>query len=326
MHWLATVSFLSISLMPLIAPAAHSQEQSSRPVTLVVPLAAGGGVDSVARLLAPRLAAALGTSVVVENRVGGGTVVAASSVAKAAADGHTLLVAPSGTLAINPTLHKKLLYSADKDFTPVALLVSIPLVLVVNPALPINSLPDLVKVAKEQPGKLSFGSSGVGSSLHLAGELMMQMTETRMTHVPYRGGAQALSDVIAGHLPLMFNEPSSSIPHINSGKVRGLGVTSNIRVAAMPHIPTISESGLPGFEAVSWQMIVAPAKTPRDVVSRLHAELNSIMAAPEVHQQIIGFGMIPTESPAPDQLATFVLSEMDRWGKIVRRAGLASSE
>jgi tripartite-type tricarboxylate transporter receptor subunit TctC len=227
------------------------------------------------------------------------------------------LLAPSGTLAINPTLYRKLPYDPEKDFAPVALLVSIPLVLLVNPDLPIKSLPELLKYARERPGQLSFGSSGIGSSLHLAGELLKNMTGIQMTHVPYRGGAQALTDVIAGHLPLMFNEPSSSIPHIMSGKARA---------PATPEIPTIAESGVPGFEAVSWQMIVAPADTPPEIVRKLHAQLKSIMAMPDVRQQIINIGMIPIDSPPPEELRRFVKSEMTAWGKIVQQAGVAGSE
>lgn len=246
-------------LFPVVAglaavTAVRAQDYPARPVMLVVPVAPGGSIDIVACMTGQKLAERLGKPILVENRPGGATIIAASAVAKAAPDGYTLLIAPSGTLAINATLYKRLPYDAVKDFAPAALVVTVPFVLVVNPALPVRSVADLVKLAKEKPGELSYASSGAGSAPHLAGELLKALAGIEMTHVPYKGGAPGLNDVIAGHVSAVFGDAGSALPQIRGGKVRALGVSSTARIPAAPDIPPIAETGVPGFDAASWQI------------------------------------------------------------------------
>jgi len=294
-------------------------------VTFVLPFTPGGAIDLCARFLAQQLTDRLGKPFVVENRPGAGTVVASNLVAKAAPDGYTILVAPS-PLATNATLHKQLPYDPAKDFAPIARVADIPFVLVVHPSLPVRTVAELIQYARERPGQLSYASSGSGSTLHLAGELFKSMTGIAMTHVPYRGSPPALNDVVAGHVNLMFADPASAVAQIREGRVRPLGVTSLTRIPTAPDIPPIAEAGLPGFEAVSWTLLVAPAATPPAIVNKLHAELKSVVASPEGQRQIIGFGMLPFDSPSPEELKNFLQAEILRWGKVVQQAGIAGSE
>jgi len=306
---------------------ARAEDYPSRPLTLVVPLGAGGAMDIIARgSLAPRLAERLGKTVIVENRLGGGTVIAANSVAKSAPDGHTLLFAPAGTLTTNATLYKSLPYDPAKDFVPVALTSKVGFVLVVNPSLPIRSFADLVAYAKKNPGMLSYGSTGVGATPHLAIELIKSATGIEMTHVPYKGSIAALNDVVAGHVHLTFTDPAISPQLIGAGKVRALGVSSLTRIGVVPDVPTLAEAGLPGYEAVSWHMLVVPAGTPKEIVTRLNGELKAIMALPEVQKQITDIGLIPMEPPPVDELRHFLDVEIVRWGKLVQQVGIAGTE
>src|SRR5262249_13691868 len=243
----------------------------ARPVTFVVPFAPGGGTEFLARLLGQRLEQRLGKPFVIENRPGGGGVTGALSVARAAPDGYTILMAPSPVMAINVALHKRLPYDPAVDFVPIALVVATPYVLVVTPSLSVQSVADLVELAKAKPSQLSFASAGLGTPHHLFAQLFKSMTGVEMTHVPYRGSVPALSDVAAGHVQLMFCDIPPALGLINEGKVRGLGVSTKERVAALPGISSIAEQGLAGFDAASWQMVVAPAATPEGIVQRLHA-------------------------------------------------------
>jgi tripartite-type tricarboxylate transporter receptor subunit TctC len=281
-------------------------------------------MDIIARTVGPKLAERLGKPVVIENRTGGGTVIAANAVAKAPPDGHTLLIAPSGTLSTNATLYKKLPYDPIKDFAPVALYVKVPFILVIDPALPVRSVADLVKLAKEKP--LSYGSTGIGAAPHLAGELLKTALGIEMTHVPYKGMVQILSDLMAGHIDVAFGDPAIAAQLAREGKLRALGVSSLVRVPVAAEIPTLAEAGIPGFEAVSWHLVVAPAETPKPVINRLHAELKAIMASPEIAQQLVTMGLIPVDSPPVDELGRFVAQEVERWGKLVQKAGIAGSE
>ena len=292
----------------------------------MIPLAAGGAMDIIARSFGPKLAERLGKPVVIENRLGGGTVTAAVSVAKAAPDGHTLLIAPSGTLTTNATLYKKLPYDPVKDFTPIALYTKVPFVLVLNPQVPARNLAELIAYAKANPGKLSFGSTGTGAVPHLAGEMLKSEAKIEMTHVPYRGGPPALNDTIAGHVQLFFADTAITPPLFAEHKVRALGVTSLTRAGVIPDVPTMSEAGVPGFEAVSWHLIVAPAGTPKPVVDRLHAELKAVMQQPDIQKQMIEMGLIPIDTPSVEDLHRFVASEIVRWGDIVRKIGIAGTE
>ena len=308
----------------LVSPGALAQEAGR--VTLVVPLAAGGAMDTIIRVLAPRLSSALGKPVVVENRTGGGTVTAAVSVAKAAPDGNTLLIAPAGTLTTNVALYKALSYDPVKDFTPVAMYARVPFVLVANAQSGIASIKDLVEHAKARPGTLSYASTGVGATPHLAGEMLRSMTGVDLAHVPYRGSPPALNDVVAGHVQLTFADPALVQELIEGGKVRAIGVSSLTRIPAMPNVPTMAEAGLPGFEAVSWHMIMAPAGTPKDVVAKLNAELKTFAADAAVQSQMTRMGMLPVVSPAPDELARFLAEDIERWSRLVRQAGIAGSQ
>jgi len=253
-------------------------------------------------------------------------VIAASSVAKAAPDGYTLLVAASTQLAIQVTLHKQLPYDPAADFMPVALVASVPFVLIVNPSLPVHSVSELIALAKQKPGQLTFGSSGVGGPPHLFTELLKTMTGIEMTHIPYKGTAQAMTDVIAGHVPIIFSDLAPAIPQLKAGKLRALGISSAVRFAGMPEIPPLAEAGVPGFDAVSWLALVAPAATPAEVIDKLHAAMKQIMAEPAVQQRFVELGNIPLASPPPDELRHYVKSEIVRWGKVVTQAGLAGSE
>jgi tripartite-type tricarboxylate transporter receptor subunit TctC len=325
-HWLGAIALGLVLVLVVAQGLARAEDFPSRPLTLVVPLGAGGAMDIIARgSLAPRLAERLGRPVVVENRLGGGTVIAATSVAHAAPDGYTMLFAPSGTLTTNAALYKSLPYDPGKDFVPVALTSKIGFVLVVNAALPIHSFAELVKYAKDNPGKLSYGSTGVGATPHLAIEMIKAATGIEMTHVPYKGSIQALTDVVAGHVDLTFTDPAISPPLIADGKVRALGVSSLTRVGVLPDVPTLAESGLPGYEAVSWHMMVVPAHTPKEVVARLNSELKAIMALPEVKKQIVNIGLIPMEPRSVDEMQKFLADEIVRWSKLAHQAGIAGS-
>ena len=323
MGWLTQASAVALAVMTLGRPSA-AQDFPSRPITFVIPLGAGGVMDVIARVVGPKLSDRLGRPVVIENRTGGGTVIGAQAVARATPDGHTLLFAPSGTLTTNVTLYKSLPYDPVKDFVPIALYAKIPFVLVVNPSLPVQSVADLVKLAKTK--QLSYASTGTGAVPHMAGELLKSMTGLEMTHVPYRGVTQTLTDVIAGHVSMTFASPDSAMPAIKDGRVRTLGVSSLSRIPVLPDVAPIADSGLPGFEAVSWHLIVAPAGTPAPVVSLLHRELKSITAAPEMQRMIGDMGLIAVDTPSVDELKRFLATEIALWGKLVHQAGIAGSQ
>jgi tripartite-type tricarboxylate transporter receptor subunit TctC len=308
------------------APLAGAQDYPSRSVTIAVPYAAGGGVDVVTRLVAQRLSIKLGQAFVVDNRLGAGGLLASTSVAKAAPDGHTLLLATDAQLAAQVTLRKSLPYDPIKDYVPVALIGSTPFGLIVSASLPAQSVGDLIRLAKEQPGKLSYGSSGTGGVPHLLTEMFMSMTGTQMTHVPYKGTAQALNDVVAGHVPVTFSGLVPVVGLVKEGKIRVLGVSSKTRVAAVPDAPPIAEAGVPGFEAAAWLMIVAPAGTPKSIVDKLHAEISAIVQLPEIHARYDTVGYLPPDPTPQEQLSGFIRSEIDRWGKVIEGAGIARSQ
>jgi tripartite-type tricarboxylate transporter receptor subunit TctC len=308
------------------SPAVQAQDYPAHPVTIVVPFAPAGSTDILARMLGKKLEQRLGKPFLVENRPGAGTLIAASAVAKATPDGQVLMMAPSSTMAVNVSLYKKLPYDPSTDFIPLAGLAEVPFVLVVNPSLPVRSLPEFITYAKERPGQLSFASVGPGVPHHLFAEIVMSMTGIAMTHVPYKGSAPALNDVVAGHIHLMFSDIPPALAMLQAGKLRPLGVTSGARVAAFPDIPALAEVGLPDFVVTGWHMMVAPGKTPRDIVKRLHAELTDILALPEIEGEIVRLGMLPFRNPPVEQLRDFVEAETKRWSKIVQRAGIAGSQ
>jgi tripartite-type tricarboxylate transporter receptor subunit TctC len=307
-------------------PAAHGQDYPTRPITMVVPFASGGAGDILSRMLGPRLEQRLGKPIIVENKTGAGGVIGANVVAKAAPDGYTLLIAPSGTMAVNVTLYKNLSYDPTADFIPLALVAQTPFVLAVNPDLPVKSVRELIQYVKDRPRQLSYATAGPGVPHHLYAELLKTMTGIEMSPVAYRGSLPALNDVVAGHVPLIIVDLGPSLGLIQSGKLRPLGVSTATRVAALPDVPPIAEAGVPGFDAASWQMIVAPAKTPRSIVDKLHAELKSLLATTDVKDQILRNGMLPAKSPSIEGLQDFIKSEIVRWGKVVQQAGIAGTQ
>ncbi len=305
---------------------ARAQDYPNRPVTFVVPYAAGGGLDVLARMLAQKLTDRLGKPFVVDNRPGAGTLIGANSAAKAAPDGYTIMLGTSTPFAINATLHKNLPYDPGKDFAPIALTSNAPFLLLVNPSQPIHSVADLVALAKSKPGQLSYGSAGPGSPQHLSMELLKSMTGTNIVHIPYRGDNPALTDLVAGHIPMQFAEPTPVLPLMRSGKVRALGLSAPTRMPTAPDIPPLAEVGLPGFDFVSWQMIVAPTGTPRDIVDKLHVEMKAVLDLPDIKAEFARTGRISVGYPPVDELKRFMESEIIRLGRVVEQAGIARSQ
>ncbi len=318
--------FAAVLACTLTAANVDAEDYPNRQITLIAPWPAGGAVDALCRAVAVPLSERLGRSVVVENRPGAGSVIGTAAGAKAAPDGYTLVMPGSGSLAISATMYKKLPYDPVKDFIPLTLVAKIPFVLVVTPSLPVHSVGELVAYAKENPGKLSYGSGGPGSPHHLQAELLKSMTGIAMTHVPYKGSAPALTDVIAGHIAVMFSDTVPSLPQIKEGKVRALGVSTATRVPSAPDIPSVAEAGVPGFDAAGWGVIAVPAGTPSEIVGKLKPALDAVMTLPEIKQQIIMLGMIPGGAMPPEALHAFIDAEIARWGKVVTLAGLAGTE
>jgi tripartite-type tricarboxylate transporter receptor subunit TctC len=316
-----------LALLAVVAAGvgANAEPYPIRPVTFVVPFAPGGGTEFLARMLGQRLEQRLGKPFVIENRPGGGGVIGALSVARAAPDGYTILMAPSPVI-INVALHKKLPYDPAVDFVPLALVVATPYVLVVTPSLPAQSVADLVALAKAKPGQLAFASAGLGTPHHLFAQLFKSSTGIELTHVPYRGSVPALTDVAAAHVSLMFCDIPPALSLIKEGKVRALGVSTKERVAALPHLSPIAEQGVIGFDAASWQMVVAPAATPKDIVERLHTEIKEFMRLAEIREHASKMGMLPMDTPSVASLQVFVQAEIARWGKVVEQAGIAGSQ
>ncbi|MBN8756574.1 MULTISPECIES: tripartite tricarboxylate transporter substrate binding protein [unclassified Variovorax] len=297
--------------------------QDDKPITLVVPYSPGGTTDLLGRLLARGMAPLVGSTIIVENRPGAGSGLGAAYVAHAPADGRTLLIATSTTLAINPWLYKRLGYDPLKDFAPIGMIGSVPLVAVVNASLPVTSIAELVALSKAQPGKLSYGSAGNGSPQHLAVEMFKAATGADLTHVPYRGSALAMTDLLGGQIQLMFSDIPPALAHVRGGKLRALGVTSAKRQPAMPELATIGESGAVGtkdFQAIAWQSLVAPAGCPPELVAKYAAALEKVMKQPEIQSRLASEGVEPV-TMGPQQLAAYMKSETVRWGAVVKASG-----
>jgi tripartite-type tricarboxylate transporter receptor subunit TctC len=307
--------------------AQESPEQyPSRAVTFIVPFAPGGVTGLFARLLGQKLEQRLGKPFVVEHRPGGGGVTAAVAVARGTPDGYTLMMASSTVMAINVTVRKSLPYDPRKELTPIALLARVPFVLVVNPALPVNSVADLVKLAKDKPGQISFGTPGPGTFHHLNAEMFKSLFGVQLVHVPYKGSAPALTDLVAGHIQMMFCDVPPAKALIEAGKIKALGVTTMQRVKAVPDIPPLAEVGMPNYDTSSWHTVTTTAGVPMGIVDKLAAEIRTIMSEADVQQLLSNDGTIPQVSPPPAELRRFVDSEIVRWGDVVKKAGIAGSE
>ena len=316
---------LSAAVLALGALTAHAQGYPGKPLRIVVPFAPGGSTDIVARILADKLATSLGQSVVVDNRAGAAGNIGAEAVAKAAPDGYTLLMATTGVMAINNALYKSMTYDAARDLEPVVFTTSITNVLTVPPDLPAKTVAELVALAKAQPGKLSFASSGAGSSTHLSGELFKSMAGIDVLHIPYKGSGQALIDLMAGRVSMIFDNMPSALPYIRGGKLRGIAVTGSKRSAAMPELPTIAEAGtkdnLGGYESLSWSGIAVPAGTPRDIVLRLNREIVAVLGMNDVKQKLAEQGADPIGG-APEVFADHVRAERDKWSRLIRERNI----
>jgi len=301
---------------------AAAQAFPSRPVRLIVPQSAGGSTDVIARVIAQKMAEGLGQTVVVDNRPGAGSINGTEMVVHAAPDGHTLLTV-AASFTINPALHKKLPFDPIRDFTPITQLATLPHILIVHPSVPANSVNELIALALAKPGELNYASSGVATSTHLAAELFMYMTKTRMVNVPYKGGAPAMVGMLSGQCQLNFATISTGIPHIRSGKMRALAVTTSRRSVAAPEFPTIAESGVPGYEHASWVGLLAPAKVPQPIVARLHAEAVKAAHAPDVKTVLLRDGLEATGT-TPAQYATIIKTEVAKWIKVAKAAGITA--
>jgi tripartite-type tricarboxylate transporter receptor subunit TctC len=320
----AAALMLGLALVQTLPARAEYPE---RPVTIVVSLAAGSGMDVLVRLYADRLSQSLGKPVIVENRPGASLMLAANTVANSAPDGHTLLVSTSSAMAINLTLFRQVSYDPERDFVPISLYVKSPFILVVNPDLPVKSVPDLIAYVKQNQGKLSYSSPGAGVAQHLSMEYMKNQFGLEITHVPYRATPQSIQDIAAGHVAMGWAEAGASIPLIKEGKLRALAVSSATRLPLLPDVPPFAEAApAPGFEAVSWHMLLAPAKTPADIVERLHAEMKRALADPELKQKIETIGLIPFETPSIDDLRVYRRAEQEKWGALVKKLGLEGAQ
>jgi tripartite-type tricarboxylate transporter receptor subunit TctC len=303
----------------LLAPLAGAQSYPVKPIRLILSVPAGATPDVTARLVTPGLANVLGQPLVVDNRGGAGGLIGAEIVAKAAPDGYTLFISSPGALTILPHL-RKVPYDTLKDFTPVSLISVGPFVLILHPSVPAKSVNELIALAKAQPGKLNYASAGNGVANHLAMELFKQMAGVDITHVPYKGAPQAVTDVLAGHMNMMFNSIAPLVGHIKAGRVRVLGVASAKRSSQLPEVPTISEAGVPGFEAENWFGMFAPAKTPQRIIARLNEAVVKVVRSPEIQAQFAALGADAVGN-SPEEFAAFVRRDMEKYAKVVRISG-----
>ena len=309
------------SLVPFVSNA-RAESYPAKAIRLVVPYPPGGGTDAFARVIAPKLSESLGQQFVIDNKPGAATIIGAEIVSKSAADGYTLLLGDNSTFAVNPSLYKKLPYSPLVDFTPISLTAKFSLILVVNPAMPVSRLSDFVAYAKAKPKLVNFGSPGAGSPHHLAMELFADRAGIQLTHVPYKGGAPAAQDLLAGVIPAMVLDYATASQHIQTGKLRALAALSDKRLEQLKDLPTISELGYPGFEAWAWQGIVVPAKTPEDIIQRLNAEMIKVAQDKDVQAKITEIGG-EFKASSPSAMQAYMRNETDKWSKIIREANIS---
>ena len=323
--WQASFGILA-ALFAFLSPA-QAQNYPSRPVKIIVPFPAGGTADVMPRLIGDWLSRKWAQPVVIENKPGGAGVIAGETIAKGTPDGYTLAVATSAVMAIRPTLFKQRPFDPLTDFVPISHYVKSPFVFIVNPSLPVRSVPEFIAYAKERSGQLSYSSSGIGGAPHLTAELLKQKFGFDMAHVPYRNSPQSIADVAAGHVVASVAEAGASLPLIRDGKLRALAVTSATRFPTLPEVPPIGEAvGMPELEAVSWHVIFARHDTPRDIVNRLHDEMKSIMAAPDMQEKIMRIGLIPHDTPSVEGVQRYIKAETEKWGTLVRQLGLEGSQ
>ncbi len=318
-----TTRMLGCMIAMLLAGAAlgaQAENYPSKPIRMIVPFSVGGTTDILARIIGQELTKAWGQQVIIDNRPGAGGNIGADLVAKSAPDGYTLVMGTVGTHAINASLYKKMPYDTVKDFAPITLVAAVPNVLVVHPAVPAKSVKELIEYAKANPGKLSFASSGNGTSVHLSGELFKAMAGVSMTHIPYKGSAPAIIDLMGGQVQLMFDNMPTALPHVKAGRLRALAVTSAKRSPAMPDLPTIAEAGVAGYEASSWFGVLAPAGTPSAIVTKLNGEIVRILGLPEIKERLLSQGAEPVGN-SPEQFAAHITAEMAKWGNVVKASG-----
>ena len=312
-------------ILALVATALRpvaAQTYPAKPIRFIVPFPPGGGNDLIARELSQHLTESLGQPMVVDNRPGASTLIGAEAAAKASPDGYTLFMGNNSTLTINPHLYKKLPYDAVRDFAPLSLLASAPFVLLAHPSFPAQSVKELIALARQRPGQLNFGSSGLGIATHLAGEMFKLMARVDIVHIPYKGAAPALTDLIGGQIELLFNNVISAMPHVRSGRLRALAVTSKTRSHALPQVPAVAEAGLPDYEASVWYAVLAPARAPAPVLTRLHGEFVKALQQPRVQDRLASDGASIVGS-TPEVLARTIEADLARWGKVIKQNGIS---
>ena len=314
-----TVAMAAAAVSVIEGAAAQEAAYPTKPIRLIVPYAPGGNADVVSRILAARISPSLGQQIIVDNRAGAGGNIGAELAARAPADGYAIVLG-TNTHAINMSLYAKPGYDLVKDFAPISLVSSAPLVLMVHPSVPAKNVRELIALAKASPGKLNYGTGGSGSSAHIATELLKTQTGVDLVHVPYKGVAQATTDLIAGQVQVMFNATSTALDHMRSKRVRGIAISSAKRSPLAPDLPTVAESGVPGYEAVIWQGVLAPAATPKTIVDRLHGEIVKALASNEVQKQFDSAGVVPISS-TPAEFHAYLTSETAKWGRVVKAAG-----
>ena len=326
-----TISCVKVSLLPAVkllgilllssgSASASAQAYPNRPIRMIVPWPAAGAADVMARTVAQKLSERLGQQVFVDNKPGAGGNIGMELAAKAVPDGYTIATGSTGNLSINPTLYSKLPYDAIKDFIPISMGALFPNILVVHPSVPAKSVKEFIALAKSKQEKLTYASAGVGTPNHLAAELFASMAGVQMVHVPYKGAPPAVTDLLGGQVSSMFSPLPTASPHLKSGRLRALGVTSSSRVASVPDVPTIAESGLPGYEAIAWNGFVAPAGTPKEIIARLHSEIAAILKMPDVKERLAVDGSIAT-AMTPEEFAAFAKAELVKWGQVIKASG-----
>src|SRR5262245_46823100 len=320
--WAASCAAALVASGLVGAGIAAAEDYPNRPVKVVVPFPAGGGTDALTRFVAKGMEQRLGQPVIVENRGGAGTTLAATAVSRAEPDGYTVMVGTASTFAAAPGLYKRLAYDPTKDFSPVMFFATVPFVLVVNPSLGVSSVKELIALAKSKPGELAFASAGVGAVHHIFCELFMSMTGIKMRHVPYRGGGLALNDVVAGHVPIYFADAGPPARFIRAGQLKALGVTTATRSSNLPEVPTLEEAGVPGYEANTWQLMAGPPQMPEPIVIKLNRTLAEVMLTPEAQTFFTSLGMQPRTS-TPKEAHEHIVKEAARWTQVIRGIGIS---